>query len=55
LDISLGNGNYFNYSYHGYWAVNHPWLKLLLKDDDFRERYQARFIVVLEELFTRSD
>ena len=54
FDISLGNGNYFDYSYLGYWAVHHPWLKLLLKDDDFRESYQTRFRVVLEKLLPEA-
>lgn len=48
FDISLGNGNYFNYHYYGFHAVYHPWLNALLKDEIFVTRYVARFREVLE-------
>lgn len=49
FDISLGNGNYFDYSPYHFHAVNHPWLGKLLKDEDFKEKYVNRFLEVLEE------
>lgn len=48
FDISLGNGDYYDYHPEGFHATRHPWLSGLLNRYGFKELYINRFKEVLD-------
>jgi len=51
FDISLGNGDYFDSSYQGYWVDYNDWFRILLTNEAFEARYIERFNEVIDVYF----
>lgn len=44
FDISMGNGDYYDYQPEGYWAVNNLILSKLLENQSFKTKYKESFL-----------
>ncbi|MBN3491160.1 CotH kinase family protein [Acholeplasma equirhinis] len=48
FDISMGNGDYYEYQPQGYWAIHNIMLADLLQNPSFKLDYKVRFLEVIQ-------